>query len=595
MDKLQQELDRTEPHVPFRASTKHLHHTWAKTFVSRPELYIQPQSLEEVQKIVNLARRCRKRLVVVGCGHSPSDLTCTSSWMVNLDNYARVLNVDMARKTLLVQGGIRLRKLNEEANKHGLTMPNLGSIDEQSIVGAFSTATHGSSLKHGLISESIRSLRIVLANGQAVRCSAEHNQELFRAALCSLGALGIIVEVEYEMTDACNIEWEQTLKPMKEILDTWNTTLWTQKEFTRVWWMPYMKRAVVWSAEKTSKPQRAAESSWYGGSVGFHTYQNLLFVSNYVPFVLPWIEWFVFGMQYGFKPGKTDSAVEPLQTGLLMNCLFSQFVNEWALPLSSGPEAISRLSAWINGKKGDGGIPFSTAGLYIHCPIEVRVSDTNISPSLPRPYLDNTARGEPTLYLNATLYRPYLQDPPCRERYYEAFEWLMRDMGGRPHWAKNWTYTSREQIDAMFGNDMQDWMRVRNDADPEGMFLGEWHRRDLPFPTDKKFALEEREITRSKARNGGQFWVGEVKTSSSVVKDAFEEDKPAPMSPCASSSDESFNLMHEAEAERSSILSASWTSEEMDVQEGEKTDAELRRTHGRPMGGWTGTKVFDKM
>jgi D-arabinono-1,4-lactone oxidase len=164
MDKLQIELDRTDPHVPFRASAKHLHHTWAKTFLSRPELYIQPESLEEIQKVVNLARRCRKRLVVVGCGHSPSDLTCTSSWMLNLDNYARVLNVDKERKTLLVEGGIRLAKLNAAANSHGLTMPNLGSIDEQSITGAFSTGTHGSSLKHGLLSENIRSLRIVLAN-----------------------------------------------------------------------------------------------------------------------------------------------------------------------------------------------------------------------------------------------------------------------------------------------------------------------------------------------------------------------------------------------------------------------------------------------
>lgn len=594
MEKLQYELERTDPHVPFRASTKHLHHTWAKTFISRPELYIKPQSLEEVQKLVTLARRCRKRLVVVGCGHSPSDLTCTSSWMVNLDNYARVLKVDKQRKTLTVEGGIRLRKLNDEANKNGLTMPNLGSIDEQSIVGAISTATHGSSLKHGLLSQNIRSLRIVLANGQAVRCSADHNQELFRAALCSLGALGIIVEVEYEMCDATNIEWEQTLMPMDYILENWSKDLWTRKEFTRVWWMPYMKRAVVWSAEKTSKPEREAVSSWYGGSVGFHTYQNLLFISNYVPFVLPWIEWFVFGMQYGFTTGKTESAVEPLQKGLLMNCLFSQFVNEWAIPLSKGPEAITRLSAWINGNKGDGGIPFSTKGLYIHCPIEVRVSDTTISPH-PRPYLDNTCREEPTLYLNATLYRPYLQDPPCRERYYEAFEWLMRDMGGRPHWAKNWTYTSSDDINAMFGKDMQEWIRIRNDADPEGMFLGEWHRRDLPFPSEQKFALQEREVARTKARNGGQFWVGELQAGHSSVRDAYgPTEKAGSVSPSAASSDESFNLMHEAEAERSGIL-GSWSTDDLGEAEGEKTDAELRRTHGHPVSGWTGTKVFDKM
>ncbi|KAK6430020.1 D-arabinono-1,4-lactone oxidase [Oleoguttula sp. CCFEE 5521] len=612
-DKLQQELAKVSPDVPFRASASHTHHTWAKTFTSRPELYLRPESLEEIQKIVTLARRCRRRLVVVGCGHSPSDLTCTSSWMVNLDNYSRVLEVNREKKTLRVEGGIRLRALNQRANEAGLTMPNLGSIDEQSIVGAISTATHGSSLKHGLLSQSVRSLKIVLANAQAVRCSKDENEELFRAALCSLGALGIITEIEFEMTDAVNIEWEQTLVPLSQILGTWNDTLWTQKEFTRVWWMPYLKRAIVWSAEKTDKPERQPAYSFYGGSIGYYTYHNLLAVSNYIPSILPWIEWFVFGMQYGFSTGKTTSAVEPLQQGLLMNCLYSQFVNEWALPLSKGPEAITRLSAWMNGEKGAGGIPFSSKRLYVHCPIEVRVSDTSTSPH-PRPHLDPTVQDEPTLYLNATLYRPYLQDPPCRDRYYEAFEWLMQDLGGRPHWAKNFMYTSSEQIGEMYGQDIQDWLRVRNEADPEGVFLGEWHRRHLPLEADgDKFSLMEREVKRTKARDGGQDWVGEIRSSSSssasisksgefitarpTLRELPSEDNKSSSaySPTASasSSGESFDLVHGAEAQQSSVLTLS--AYEADEDEGEATDRDERRTHGNPKEGLTGTKVFDKM
>lgn len=597
MSKLQQELARTDPNVPFRASTKHVHHTWAQTFLSRPEIYLQPQSLEEVQKIITLARRCRRRLVVVGSGHSPSDLTCTSSWMVNLDHYSRVLKVDKQRKTLLVEGGIRLRALNEAANRHGLTLPSLGSINEQSIVGAISTGTHGSSLKHGLMSDSVRSLRIVLSNGQVVRCSPEQNQELYRAALLSLGALGIIVEIEIEVTDACNIEWEQTLKPLSEILATWDTILWKQKEFVRVWWMPYMKRAIVWSAEKTDKPVRPAESSWYGGSIGFHTYHNLLFLSNYVPQILPWIEWFVFGMQYGFSTGQSTTAVEPLETGLLMNCLYSQFVNEWALPLRKGPEAISRLSAWMNGEKGGGGIPFPVRGLYVHCPIEVRVGDTSRCPH-PRPYLDNTCADEPTLYLNATLYRPYLQDPPCRWRYYEAFEWLMRDMGGKPHWAKNFSYTSREHIKDMFPETLPEWAGVRNAADPGGMFLGEWHRRDLSLGRDgTTFPLEEREISRRKAANGGQFWVGEPGANGSDVKQAFlsltEDNDAKPESPSASSSGESFDMLHGAEAEKSILFDGDDLDDDDD--DAELTDKELMLTHANPKQSITGIQVFDKM
>jgi D-arabinono-1,4-lactone oxidase len=454
-------------------------------------------------------------------------------------------------------------------------------------VGAIATATHGSSLKHGLLSDAVRSLRIVLANGAAVRCSKDQNQELFRAALISLGALGIVVEVEFEMTDACHIEWEQTLLPLKEIFETWDNTLWTQKEFTRVWWMPYMKRAIKWSAEKTSKPLRPPTESWYGGSVGFHTYHNLLWLSNYVPWILPSIEWFVFGMQYGFSPGSTTSAVEELQTGLLMNCLYSQFVNEWALPLSKGPEAITRLSAWLNGDSGGGGIPFSSKGLWVHCPIEVRVSDTTHR-SGPRPLLDNTSEDGPTLYLNATLYRAYLRDPPCRDRYYEAFEWLMRDLGGKPHYAKNFVATN---IGELLGDNLTQWLKIRNEADPDGMFLGEWHRRSLGM-NEGRFSLQEKEISRSPAPNGGQIWVGEVASGgTAAVSEAFTEQKPA--SPSASSSASSFDMMHGAEAERSTLFGESEYDDDND--DGEETDKDQSRYHAGTKTRLTGTEVFDKM
>ena len=591
MEKIAEEIARTSPEVPFRASRLHVHHTWAKTFQSRPELYIRPESLEEVQKIVTLARRCRRRIVVVGCGHSPSDLTCTSSWMVNLDNYASVLKVDPVQKTILVEGGIRLHKLNTEARKRGLSMKNLGSIDEQSIVGAIATATHGSSMEHGLMSESVRSLRIVLSNGQAVRCSKEQNTDLFRASLISLGALGIITEVEFELVDSVKIEWEQKLVTLDDVLARWETNLWTQKEFTRVWWMPYMKRAIIWSAEKTEKPERPPEVTWYGGSVGFHTYHNLLWLSNYIPWILPTVEWFVFGMQYGFTTGQATTAVEEMADGLLMNCLYSQFVNEWALPLEKGPEAISRLSAWINGEAGGGNIPFSAKGLYVHCPIEVRVSDTTKT-TQPRPFLDNTNKHGPTLYLNATLYRPYLQDPPCRERYYEAFEWLMRDMDAKPHYAKNFTYTSSDYIQSAFGDDLQKWTQVRNEADPEGMFLGDWHRRNLGLGQTSPFSLEEREVSRTKASNGGQIWVGkleEAKSSTPNTAEILHERPSSAESPSASSSGESFDMMHGAEAEKSVLFNGD------DNDEGDDTDRDESRYHGNPKDKLTGTAVFDKM
>jgi hypothetical protein len=48
-----------------------------------------------------------------------------------------------------------------------------------------------------------------------------------------------------------------------------------------------------------------------------------------------------------------------------MDCLPLKFVNDWAVPLSKGPEAIRRLSAWINSDEKASRRPFFCKG--VHC------------------------------------------------------------------------------------------------------------------------------------------------------------------------------------------------------------------------------------
>ncbi|KAI9825540.1 MAG: hypothetical protein M1819_000532 [Sarea resinae] len=510
------EAEKLDPAVPFRAVADHIHHTWALTFHSHPELLIRPRNTEEIRKIVNLARRCRRRIVVVGCGHSPSDLTCTSSWAVNLDHFNRMLSVDKNTNTAVLESGIHLHEIGKELANVGLGMPNLGSIDHQSIAGAIGTGTHGSSLRHGLISQSVVGLKIMLADGTEVSCSKGQNEDLFRAALLSLGVLGIITEVTFQAVPHFNIEWNQSLQPLDKILSDWETNLWTESEYVRVWWLPYLKKAVLWKADKTTAPMRPPKFNWYGGNVGFHTYHILLYISTWIPSLLPTVEWFVFGMQYGFKDNTGTSAVEDGHSGLMMDCLFSQFVDEWAIPLSKGPEAISRISTWLHGDQDQtSGIPFDPRGLYVHSPIEVRVSDpSRFAASSPQPYLDISVPDGPTLYLNFTLYRPFHTDPPGLARYYEAVEWLMKSLGGRPHWAKNFATVSKRDIHAMYPDTLPAFLAVRDAVDPDGMFVGAWHRRTILPDLDAlpPLPLEEREKRRFAAgarAGGGVNWLGE--------------------------------------------------------------------------------------
>ena len=450
--------------------------------------------------------------------------------MVNLDKYSNVISINPRTKVAVMQAGIRLRDLIAALRVYGLTMPNLGSINEQSIAGAFTTGTHGSSIRHGILSRSVIALKMMLSNGRIVSCSAEQNKDLFRAALVSLGALGIIIEVTFQAVPHFNIAWRQSLVSVDDVLERWTRGLWDEAEFTRVWWFPYMKKCVHWQADKSHDSLRPAKASWLSGRVGYHIYHVLLYAAQWVPRILPFIEWFVINVQYG---GNMVSAIEEGSQGLLMNCLYSQLVNEWAIPLSKGPEAIERLSAWLHGDRDSSAIPFDPEGVYVHSPIEVRVAAAASSAET-RPFLENTMETEPSLLLNATLYRPYNQDPPAHLRYYEAFQWLMMELGGRPHWAKNFTNVTAEDVHKMYP-ELPEWLRVREDLDPEGMFLGDWHRRLLFLQKWPKLPLEEEELKTASYFSGGIMWHGQVPRRL--------------LSP--QNSEESFDLMHGAEAEKS--------------------------------------------
>ncbi|KAF3924440.1 hypothetical protein AA313_de0208991 [Arthrobotrys entomopaga] len=493
-------------HIPFRASLNHFHQNWAHIHSSRPQIFLRPQSLEELRFIVKLAGRCQKKLTVIGSAHSPNTLTCTPGWMISLDDFQEVLKVNEDTREITVQAGMRLYQMHNVLEGLGWAMPNLGTISEQSISGVISTASHGSSLHHGLISDDITALTILLSNGDIIKCFRDGTTEpnifdendglsLFRAALVSLGALGIITSVTFKATKSFNLEWTQTLHPHIDIITHWNSRIFGVAEYERVWWYPYTGKALHWSASPTDLPPTDAPTKWFDTTIGYHINQIMLFATVYIPSLTPLAEKIMFYMQYGralhSSPDGITKGVSTSVEAMSMNCLYRQYVNEWSIPLYDGPEFLHRLQSWISGKPYDvHKIPFdnTTSKVYAHSPIEVR-------PSFPaaehrdaevRPYLDTHQKEGPSLYINATVFKPYGRDIPGREKLYEVFEWLMKEYGGKPHWAKNWSTLERRDFRGMYGEDLEKWLEVRRRVDVEGTFLNDYVKGYLEDGDDKE-------------------------------------------------------------------------------------------------------------
>lgn len=479
------------------------HSTWAQTYSCTPSLYFEPSRIEDVQKLVKAALNHGTTITVVGARHSPSQLTMTSGWLMSLDRLKAVKNIERSGDyaDITVQAGIRLNELNDLLYAEGLSLQNLGSISEQSVAGVISTGTHGSSAYHGLISEHITRMLVVVGSGETVECSDTKNPELFRAALLGLGRFGIIVEATLRVVPAFDLESIQEIVPFEEFLsEKWWPQFFTSAEFHRVWWYPYVGKCIVWRANRTSKPRTKPSYSFYGTRVGRFFYELLLWTSvaissKLTPFVEKWL------FRHQFKP--VETAVARSDESINMDCLFKQFVDEWSLPLTNGRDVLLALNDEI-----------SKRNFYVHSPFEIRVSNTTLPEktyfpetatvagvsgvgpkygNLTRPYLDpsphlpwaappNVGPENLTLNLNATMYRPFGMNPPT-QNWFSCFERICEEAGGRPHWAKNFIGSRvrggehdmqgvRLTVDAWYGKDVHEWRKVRAAYDPTDVFGG---------------------------------------------------------------------------------------------------------------------------
>ncbi|KDD75423.1 hypothetical protein H632_c692p2 [Helicosporidium sp. ATCC 50920] len=101
----------------------------------------------------------------------------------------------------------------------GWTLPAFSWFIDQTIGGAVSTATHGSSMEWGSLSTQLRSIRMVLADGSERTFSRADNEHLFRAAAVSVGRLGVISEVELAIVPQTQVTKSVIAQPWEAFVE----------------------------------------------------------------------------------------------------------------------------------------------------------------------------------------------------------------------------------------------------------------------------------------------------------------------------------------------------------------------------------------
>ncbi|MER8477847.1 FAD-binding oxidoreductase [Mesorhizobium sp. M1163] len=110
------------------------------------------------------------------------------------------ISVDAAAKAMTLQPGARWHDIQNLLHPR-LAVKAMQSTDIFSVGGSLSVNAHGMDHQAGSVAGSIRSMRVMLADGSVTTCSPAENTELFRHVVGGYGLFGVVLEATLDIVD----------------------------------------------------------------------------------------------------------------------------------------------------------------------------------------------------------------------------------------------------------------------------------------------------------------------------------------------------------------------------------------------------------
>ena len=106
---------------------------------------------------------------------------------------------DTIKGTYRVNGGARWSDVIEALDPIGFSPAVMQSNHDFGVAATFSVGAHGWPVPYGPMGATVRSIRMVLPDGELVTASREENPDLFAMAMGGYGLVGLIVDLEVDM------------------------------------------------------------------------------------------------------------------------------------------------------------------------------------------------------------------------------------------------------------------------------------------------------------------------------------------------------------------------------------------------------------
>ncbi|MEO5610791.1 MAG: D-arabinono-1,4-lactone oxidase [Ornithinibacter sp.] len=416
---------------------------WAGNVESDPVEVVAAADTDQVRAALALAARRELTVRVAGSGHSFTPLVATDGVLLRVDALSGLVAVDLEQRRVRVLAGTPLHVLNPVLQALGLALPNLGDIDRQSISGAIATGTHGTGTRLRGIAAAVTGLTLVLADGSSLRCSAGEEPEVFAAARVGLGALGVVTEVELQCVPAFRLHAKESGQSFSALLEHLQDEA-DAHDHLDVHWFPHTDRALVKRNDRVAAGEGPAPLPRWRARLDDDLLANRVYeLTNRIATLRP-----------GIVPGLNRLTSRALSSREFADDSWRVFCSardvrfvesEYAVPRRSVEEVLGALRQWIE-RTGEP-VPF---------PVEVRfvgADDVWLS----------TAHERDNAYVAVHQYHRMEH-----RRLFAAFEAIVAEHDGRPHWGKMHTLGA-EQLSRLYPH-FEDFRAVRDRLDPGRRF-----------------------------------------------------------------------------------------------------------------------------
>ena len=384
--------------------------TWGRTVSARPAAVHLPASTQEVVSLVRRSLERGERLRPVGSGHSFTPIAAPVDAHVRLDRMSGIVAADVRAGRVRVGAGTPLHELSPALERVGLAMVNLGDIDRQTVSGAVSTGTHGTGAALTGLAGAVRGLTIVAGDGAEHRVHRDDDPELVSLLAVGLGAYGIVTELELDVAPAYRLRALEQPEPLAAVLDDAEVIAGQHRHF-EFYWFPHTDRALTKRNDLAVDGSGAPLSRWREG-LDDHLLSNVVFeglnrLATRRPTLAPRIN--QVSARALSRREFTDASYRVFCTRREVRFVES----EYAIPRASLAPVLRELDAWIE-----------RSGEHIAFPVEVRFAaadDVALS----------TAYRRDSAYV--AIHQYHRRDAA---RYVAAFEAIVAEHAGRPHWGK---------------------------------------------------------------------------------------------------------------------------------------------------------------